>query len=146
MTSMIHRRLWVALARAPLVIAAARAASQRLDDAIREANRDWSYDARPPLPEPPDGRLPGGGMNRRSWLALKIAPWLFVPRREERDEAFKMLAEVAYGSRDAVWTSPQTLVRTALQRRAETIDLRLCRGTPDGAWGAATAEAEDGHA
>jgi len=51
----------------------------------------------------------------REWLALKIAPWLYVPYREDRDEAFRDLAEVAYLSRDAVWTSPRTLVATALR-------------------------------
>lgn len=51
----------------------------------------------------------------REWLALRIAPWLYVPYREEREEAFRELAEVAYGSRDAIWTSPTTLVRTALR-------------------------------
>ena len=50
----------------------------------------------------------------REWLALRIAPWLYVPYREDREEAFRDLAEVAYLSRDAVWTSPRTLVKTAL--------------------------------
>jgi hypothetical protein len=50
----------------------------------------------------------------RERLALWIAPWLYVPYRDDREEAFKDLAEVAYLSRDAVWTSPRVLVRTAL--------------------------------
>lgn len=54
----------------------------------------------------------------REWIALKIAPWLFVPYREDREEAFKMLAEVAYGSRDAVWTSPTVLAECALEYAA----------------------------
>ncbi len=53
----------------------------------------------------------------REWLAFKIAPWTFVPYREEREEAFKDLAEVAYGSREAIWTSPGVLVREALRRK-----------------------------
>lgn len=53
----------------------------------------------------------------RNWLALKIAPWLFVPYPEHREEAFKMLAHVAYGSRDAVWTSPTTLARVAMDQK-----------------------------
>jgi hypothetical protein len=52
----------------------------------------------------------------REWLAFKIAPWVYVPYREEREEAFRDLAVVAYGSPRAVWTSPTTLVRTALER------------------------------
>lgn len=52
----------------------------------------------------------------RERLALWLAPWLYVPHREDREEAFRMLAEVAYGSRDAVWTSPRVLVRTALDQ------------------------------
>lgn len=51
----------------------------------------------------------------RQRVALWIAPWLFVPYPEAREEAFRELALVAYGSRDAVWTSPTTLVRTALR-------------------------------
>jgi hypothetical protein len=54
-------------------------------------------------------------MTIRERIALKIAPSLYVPYRHDREEAFKDLAEVAYGSRDAVWTSPRTLVRTALE-------------------------------
>lgn len=50
----------------------------------------------------------------RERLALRLAPWLHVPYREGREEAFKDLALVAYLSRDAVWTSPRVLVRTAL--------------------------------
>ena len=51
----------------------------------------------------------------REWLAFKIAPWVYVPYREEREEAFRDLAEVAYMSRDAIWTSPRTLVAVALR-------------------------------
>lgn len=51
----------------------------------------------------------------REWVALKIAPWLFVPYAKEREEAFRDLAEVAYGSRDAIWTSPRVLVDVALK-------------------------------
>jgi hypothetical protein len=54
----------------------------------------------------------------RERLALCIAPWLYVPYREEREEAFKDLAAVAYASRDAVWTSPRVLVKCALERAA----------------------------
>jgi hypothetical protein len=53
----------------------------------------------------------------REWLAFKIAPWTFVPYREEREEAFKDLAEVAYKSREAVWTSPRVLVKSALDAK-----------------------------
>ena len=56
----------------------------------------------------------------REWLALKIAPWLYVPYREDREEAFRDLAEVAYLSRDAVWTSPRTLVAKALEEARRT--------------------------
>lgn len=51
----------------------------------------------------------------REWLAYRIAPWTYVPYREAREEAFRDLAEVAYGSRDAIWTSPRTLVSSALR-------------------------------
>lgn len=51
----------------------------------------------------------------REWVAFKVAPWVYVPHRHQRDEAFRDLAEIAYGSRDAIWTSPRTLVHTALQ-------------------------------
>jgi hypothetical protein len=34
----------------------------------------------------------------------------------ERDQAFKDLAKIAYGSRDAAWTSPTTLVTNVLRR------------------------------
>lgn len=51
----------------------------------------------------------------RERLAYKIAPWVYVPYREDREEAFRDLAEVAYGSRDAAWTSPGVLVKTALR-------------------------------
>lgn len=51
----------------------------------------------------------------RERVALAVAPWLYVPYREDREEAFRDLAEIAYLSRDAVWTSPRTLVRTALE-------------------------------
>jgi len=51
----------------------------------------------------------------REWLAFKIAPWVYVPHREEREEAFRDLAEIAYLSRDAIWTSPRVLVQTALR-------------------------------
>jgi hypothetical protein len=54
----------------------------------------------------------------RERIALWVAPWLYVPHREQREEAFKDLAEVAYCSRDAVWTSPRTLVHTALNEAA----------------------------
>lgn len=50
----------------------------------------------------------------REQLALRIAPWLHVPYREEREEALRDLAEIAYLSRDAVWTSPRVLVHCAL--------------------------------
>jgi hypothetical protein len=56
----------------------------------------------------------------RERAALKIAPWLYVPYPEDREEAFKDLALEAYGSRDAVWTSPRTLVRVALEHRYMT--------------------------
>lgn len=71
----------------------------------------------------------------RERVAFAIAPWVYVPHREEREEAFKMLAEVAYGSRDAVWTSPKVLVKSALEyartRRVNDgtyLDLRPKRG------------------
>lgn len=51
----------------------------------------------------------------RERVALRLAPWLYVPYREDREEAFRDLAEVAYGSRDAVWTSPRVLAQTAMQ-------------------------------
>jgi hypothetical protein len=51
----------------------------------------------------------------REWLAYRIAPWVYVPYREEREQAFRDLAKVAYLSRDAVWTSPRTLVKAALE-------------------------------
>jgi hypothetical protein len=54
----------------------------------------------------------------REKIALRIAPWLYVPYREDREEAFKDLAEVAYGSREAVWTSPRVLVKSALNHAA----------------------------
>jgi hypothetical protein len=54
----------------------------------------------------------------REWLAFKIAPWVYVPYREDREEAFRELAEIAYGSRDAIWTSPQVLVHSALRKAA----------------------------
>jgi hypothetical protein len=50
----------------------------------------------------------------RERVALWLAPWLYVPYREEREEAFGMLSTVAYGSREAVWTSPRVLVFRAL--------------------------------
>lgn len=52
----------------------------------------------------------------RERVALWLAPWLYVPYREEREEAFRDLALVAYASRDAIWTSPRTLVKTALEQ------------------------------
>lgn len=52
----------------------------------------------------------------RERLALLLAPWLYVPYRYDREEAFRDLAEVAYGSRDAVWTSPRVLVKTAMRQ------------------------------
>lgn len=52
----------------------------------------------------------------RERIALWLAPWLYVPYREDREEAFKTLAEVAYLSRDAAWTSPCVLVKTALEQ------------------------------
>ena len=55
-------------------------------------------------------------MRFREWLAYKIAPWTYVPYREEREEAFRELALMAYASRDAVWTSPTVLARMALER------------------------------
>jgi len=61
--------------------------------------------------------LKPGSAQFREWLALKIAPWLYVPYREAREEAFRDLAEVAYGSRDAIWTSPRVLVDVALRER-----------------------------
>lgn len=51
----------------------------------------------------------------RERIALWVAPWLFVPHRDAREEAFRDLAEVAYGRRDAIWTSPRTLVYAALR-------------------------------
>ena len=57
-------------------------------------------------------------MTLRERIALRIAPSLYVPYRYARDEAFRDLAEVAYGSRDAVWTSPRVLVKTALDHAA----------------------------
>jgi hypothetical protein len=66
-------------------------------------------------------RMPLDRLKRvRERLALALAPWLYVPYRTEREEAFKDLAEVAYLSRDAVWTSPRVLVRTALEQAAMT--------------------------
>jgi len=58
-------------------------------------------------------------VNIREWLAFRIAPWVYVPYREEREEAFRDLAEIAYGSRDAIWTSPRVLVSVALRHEAE---------------------------
>lgn len=54
----------------------------------------------------------------REVVALWLAPWLYVPHREDREEAFKDLAEVAYGSREAIWTSSRVLVKTALEHAA----------------------------
>lgn len=54
-------------------------------------------------------------LDAREKVALWLAPWLYVPYREAREEAFRDLAEVAYGSREAVWTSPRVLVKTALR-------------------------------
>lgn len=51
----------------------------------------------------------------RERLAYAIAPWTYVPYREEREEAFRDLAEIAYMSRDAVWTCPRVLVKSALR-------------------------------
>jgi hypothetical protein len=56
----------------------------------------------------------------REKIALRIAPWLYVPYREDREEAFKDLAEVAYGSREAVWMS--------LSRLREQRDFNIRQG------------------
>jgi hypothetical protein len=53
--------------------------------------------------------------DQRERLAFAIAPWVYVPYREEREEAFKDLAEIAYLSRDAVWTSPRVLIKAAME-------------------------------
>ncbi len=42
----------------------------------------------------------------RERVALWLAPWLYVSYPEAREDASRELAFVAYGSRDAVWTSP----------------------------------------
>ncbi len=60
----------------------------------------------------------------REWIAFKIAPWVYVPHRNERDEAFKRLAEIAYGSRDAIWTSPKVLVKVALEEHVRRAGVR----------------------
>lgn len=52
---------------------------------------------------------------RREWLALRIAPWLGRRYEREWEEALGTLAEIAYGSRKAVWTSPRVLVKAALE-------------------------------
>jgi hypothetical protein len=62
----------------------------------------------------------------REWLAYRIAPWTFVPYREEREEAFRWLAGIAYGSPDAAWTSPRVLAESAV--RYSRMDARR---TPD---------------
>jgi hypothetical protein len=51
----------------------------------------------------------------RERLAYLIAPWVEIPYREDREEAFRDLAEIAYGRRDAIWTSPRVLVKTAIR-------------------------------
>ena len=56
----------------------------------------------------------------REKIALRIAPWLYVPYREDREEAFKDLAEVAYDSREAVWMS--------LSRLREQRDFNIRQG------------------
>lgn len=53
--------------------------------------------------------------NLREELAFAIAPWVYVPELEECEEAFKDLAEIAYLSRDAPWTSPRSLVKAAME-------------------------------
>lgn len=58
---------------------------------------------------------PAAARGLRERVALWIAPWLYVPYPEAREDAFRELALVAYGSRDAVWTSPTVLVKTALR-------------------------------
>jgi hypothetical protein len=78
----------------------------------------------------------------RERIALRIAPWLYLPYREDREEAFRDLAEAAYGDRDVVWTSPRVLVKTALRRAAagqRPADAQEPRCGPwdersDGAW------------
>lgn len=55
----------------------------------------------------------------RERLALKIAPWLGRRWEPQWDEALADLAEVAYGARDAIWTSPRVLVDKALERTRE---------------------------
>ena len=65
----------------------------------------------------PDSPEPFAALVRlRERIAFAIAPWVYVPYREDREEAFRDLAEVAYGSRTAVWTSPRVLVNTALRK------------------------------
>lgn len=57
----------------------------------------------------------------REWLAFLIAPWLRVRYSEHYDRALGDLAEVAYGSREAIWTSSTTLVDVALRRQREAV-------------------------
>jgi hypothetical protein len=62
----------------------------------------------------------------REALALRLAPWLgyhgptqdpeLAAKAHDRQEALETLAEVAYGSRRAAWTSHQVLVSVALEQ------------------------------
>lgn len=54
----------------------------------------------------------------RKKVALWICPDLYVPYAYDREEAFKDLAEAAWGDRETVWTSPRALVAAALKKAA----------------------------
>lgn len=68
---------------------------------------------------PPDSYL----QILRERIAFWIAPWLQRRYSEQYDRAFADLAEVAYGKRDAIWTSPTTLVHVALREARMGRDL-----------------------
>lgn len=56
-----------------------------------------------------------------------------APRRPDDEEAFAILADYAYGSADAVWTSPTVLVQTALTKaRGRTPRTFPTEEEPDG--------------
>lgn len=65
---------------------------------------------------------------RRERLALKIAPWLGRRYEPAWDEALEDLAEIAYGRRNAIWTSPCVLVDVALRNTREDAWKEKSRG------------------
>lgn len=82
---------------------------------VGPAPEDWGYDPPRMTVIEVEGKDPGQEHHLTEAVIESMTP-VGGPRRPDDAEAFAILADYAYGSPDAVWTSPRVLVQTALAK------------------------------